>query len=104
MMRKLLARYMIPEPLVNVIVTMYTDRNGKIKAKLGVDPSPVLFLFAIQAAAVSMHEKWGFHKTDLSVSSNIYTDKRDKDTKGQRPLDFNKFFYADDAAFIFLSR
>jgi ABC-type methionine transport system permease subunit len=25
MMRKILAKYMIPEPLVNVIVTMYTD-------------------------------------------------------------------------------
>jgi hypothetical protein len=66
--------------------------------------APVLFRFAVQAAAESMNKNWQFRKRDLFVSSKNYMSKRDDAKKRQDPLDFNRSFHADDAALIFLSK
>jgi hypothetical protein len=50
-----------------------------------------------------VNRNWPFRKPDLSVTSKSYMNKRYSAKKGQRPLAFNRSFYADDAA-IYLSR
>lgn len=107
------AKFGIPAPLIDVIVKMNTDIEvttsvGKARAtfpstsgvKQGDNLAPVLFLFAIQAAAESIERNWHFQKPALSVTYK----KRGNAKAGQTSLAFNKAFYADDAAFFFLSR
>jgi hypothetical protein len=98
------AKYGVPEPLVNVIVKMIMNTEistsvGKAKAtfppstsgvKQGDVLAPVLFLFAIQAAAESTNEKWRFRKPDLPVLSKSYMNTRDTAKKAHRPLGFNR--------------
>jgi hypothetical protein len=117
MLWQILAKFGLPVPLVNVITKMYTDIEvstsvRKAKAtfpstsgvKQGDNLALVFFLFAIQAAAESMKSNWSFEKPDLTVTPKSLMNKRDNAKTGHIPLDFNRAFYADDAAFDFLSR
>jgi hypothetical protein len=117
MLWQILAKFGIPVPLVTVIMKMYADIEvstsvGNAKAtfpstsgvKQGDNLAPVLFLFAIQAAAESMSKNWSFDKPDLTVTSKSLMNERDHAKTGHISLDFNRSFYADDAAFVFLSR
>jgi hypothetical protein len=81
------------------------DERRKRKGKLAIglrNIAPAHFLFAVQAAAESMNKSSRFRKLDLSVSSKNHLNQRDNGKNGQRPLDFNRSIYADDAAFIVL--
>ena len=117
MLWQILAKYGIPVPLVDVIEKMYADIEvttsvGKAKTtfpstsgvKQGDNLAPLLFLFVVQAATETMEKNWSFEKPDLSVTPKNLMNHRDSAKRGHTPLAFNKAFYADDAAFIFLSR
>ena len=121
MLRKILRKYGIPEETILIIEKMYTDITIKLgieKAKAlfistsgvqqGDNLAPVLFLFAIQATIDTMHRSWSAKKLSESEleyfpnESNGFLNKRSQKT-GTR-LSHKDTFYADDAAFIFLSK
>jgi len=127
MLWAILAKYGIPPATVATIKKMYTNiivsvRVGKEKeeftsrsgVKQGDNLAPILFLFVIQAAVESMQQDWPTRKPELEWSPNEFIPgkgleykgsltQRSTKTKDNVKLDHNKSFYADDAAFIFLS-
>jgi hypothetical protein len=100
---------------------MYTD----IKIKLGIEKAeaifnstsgvkqgdnlaPALFLFAIQATIETMHRKWSSLNL-IEPDLQYFPDKSQgflnrKSAKPGTRLDHKDTFYANDAAFIFLSK
>jgi hypothetical protein len=52
----------------------------------------------------SMSKNWSFNKPDLTVTNKSLMNRRDDAKTGHISLDFDRSFYADDAAFVFLSR
>ena len=117
MLWKLLEKYGVPPALIMVIQKMYTNIEisvsvGKEKSsfkstsgvKQGDNLAPVLFLFAIMAAADLTEKHWTFAKPDLKISTDRYLNYRDRKKKSSSPISFNKSFYADDAAYVLLSR
>ena len=127
MLWTILAKYGVPSGTISTIKKMYTNisvsvRVGKAKEKFtsrsgvkqGDNLAPILFLFVIQAAVESMQKEWPTAKPNLEWSPNEFIPGKGLQYKGsltQRStrakdnvkLDHNKSFYADDAAFIFLS-
>ena len=102
---------------------MYPPRKIKIKlviekaealfystsgVKQGDNLAPALFLFAIQATIETIHRKWPDMKL-LQPQLHHFTNENDgflnkrSQKKGTR-LDHKDTFYADDAAFIFLTK
>lgn len=127
MLWKILAKYGVPETLITVIRKMYTglsiecDVNGILFSfpstsgvKQGDNLAPVLFLFAIQAALDSMSACWPFRQPEFEWCPKVAEDSNDtpdgtlttRITAKKRLESFllNKALFADDAAFIFLSR
>ena len=100
---------------------MYTNINIKISiedaefifnsisgVKQGDNLAPVLFLFVVQAAIETMHSNWStmsIQTPDLkffpSESEGLLSTRS---TKKGSPLHHNTTLYADDSAFIFLSK
>ena len=72
--------------------------------KQGNNLAPVLFLFAIQAAVEVMGKDWPFQQPNLSTSTENYINKHETAKSRLQPFTFYQSFYADDAAFVFLSR
>jgi hypothetical protein len=70
--------------------------------------APVLFLFVVQAAVVTMHKKWSSNQIQtpelkyFPSESDGFLNKRS--TKKGTPLHHNAALYVDDSAFIFLSK
>lgn len=117
MLWKLLAKFGIPSELMDVIQKMYTNIKisvsvGKEKnsfdstsgVKQGDNLAPVLFLFAIMAASKLIDKHWTFAKPDLRTSLKRYLNKKDFAKSQSSIVNFNKSFYADDAAYILVSR
>ncbi|MCP4744834.1 MAG: reverse transcriptase family protein, partial [Desulfobacteraceae bacterium] len=121
MLWKILKKYGIPDETIIVIKKMYTNINIKLgieKAeaifnstsgvKQGDNLAPALFLFAIQATIETMHRKWdsmNLSKPQLRYFPNLadgYLNRRSQ--KKGTPLDHKDTFYADDAAFVFLTK
>ena len=121
MLWKILEKYGIPEKVIATIKKMYTDINIKLSiedaelifksisgVKQGDNLAPVLFLFVVQAAVETMHKKWSSNQIqtpDLKYfpsESDGFLNKRS--TKKGAPLHHNAALYADDSAFIFLSK
>ena len=121
MLWKILKKYGIPPRTIMVIKKMYTN----IKIKLGIEKAealfystsgvkqgdnlaPALFLFAIQATIETMHRKWSAMKLSepklifFPDEAEGFLNKRSQ--KKGTPLDHKDTFYADDAAFIFLTK
>ena len=116
MLWKVLEKYGIPPQLVNVIKKMYRNIEIRIQedgevytmqstsgVKQGDNLAPLLFLFMIQAAADLTEAHWSFEKPMLWKDKKEYLNSRRR-TKDAVEILFNRSFYADDAAFIFLSR
>ena len=117
MLFQILSKFGIPESLITVIKKLYTDnkvttRAGKEKVtfdytsgvKQGDPLAPALFLFVIQATCVYMDKKWTFRKPPLSVADEGYLNKRVANKKRLSPFHFYRSLFADDAAFLFMSR
>ena len=101
---------------------MYTDINIKLRidkaeaifnstsgVKQGDNLPPVLFLFVIQATIDTMHQKWSF--VDLASpqlewypNAKGFLNKRSPKSGTRLREDHKDTFYADDSAFIFLSK
>ena len=117
MLWQVLLKMGIPSALINVIEKMYRgvevtcDVNGvnlSFPSKSGVkqgDPlAPILFLFAIQAALESMDKQWPVRKPTLEWSQSGGRLSTRVTGKSLVALEFNRSLFADDAAFIFLSK
>ena len=82
--------------------------NSISGVKQGGNLAPVLFLFVVQAAIEIMHKKWSANQIqtpDLKYfpcESDGFLNKRS--SKKGTPLHHNAALYADDSAFIFLSK
>jgi hypothetical protein len=111
-----------PRPqTITIIKKIYTN----IKIKLGIEKAevlfystsgvkqgdnlaPALFLFAIQATFETMHRKWS--AMNISAPQLQYFPNEAKGFLNKRsqqkgtPLDHKDTFYANDAAFIFLTK
>lgn len=118
MLWKILAKFGLPENLISVIKKMYTDikittTSGNASTefpstsgvKQGDNLAPILFLFIIQAVSENLDKQWGsIARPELSEVRNGVMNRREN-RKGQlSKFYYNKSFYADDGAFIFLTR
>ena len=126
MLMKILARFGLPEPLINVIRRLYKPVRMKFKSgkqiheflnlvgvKQGDNLAPVLFLFVMQAALESLERVWAEHSIILP-SFNWLPNNEDGTSNGtltgQRAnqpgvsFEFFRSLYADDGAFMFTSR
>jgi len=118
MLWKILYKYGLPKTLISVIKKMYTDIEITLQSgdasrsfpstsgvKQGDNLAPILFLFVVQAASENMDKKWTFARPNLSIlKSGRMNGPREKSKNKLSKLDFNKGFYADDAAFVFLNK
>jgi hypothetical protein len=109
-----LAKYGIPATLIRVIEKMYTDSVIELKVngikitfnslsgvRQGDNLTPVLFLFAIQAALNQMDAEWNTALTELTMSDKMTT----RPTKKSLPcMSFSCSLFADDSAFLFVCR
>ena len=126
MLMKILARFGLPESLIDVIRCLYkpvrmTFKTGKTKyefinvvgVKQGDNLAPVLFLFVMQAAMETLHSVWRDH--NISTPSFTWQPEDDTGTDNSTltsqhpnrpgtPFDFWRSLYADDGAFIYASR
>ena len=128
MLMMILARFGLPEPLINVIRRLYKPVRMKLKLKSGKqiheflnlvgvkqgdNLAPVLFLFVMQAALESLERVWAEHIIILP-SFNWLPNNEDGTSNGtltgQRAnqpgvsFEFFRSLYADDGAFMFTSR
>ena len=124
---KILEKYGIPECLTATIKKMYdhiliTARVGEAKTqfestsgvKQGDNLAPVLFLFVVQAVMDTMEKNWPVKQPELFRCPSQFDPKERKlkrkgsltrrMTKDLIPLHHSKSLYADDGAFIFLSK
>jgi exonuclease III len=120
MLWQILEKYGIPKETISVIKKMYTDVRIKLSieeaeaffnstsgVKQGDNLAPVLFLFAIQAAVETMHRKWsslGLAEPQLEWFPNAGAHLNKRSQKSGTSLDHKDDLYADDAAFIFLTK
>ena len=88
MLWKILAKYGIPENMIQTIKKMYTDIHVTLQVskekeefmstsgvKQGDNLAPLLFLFVIQAAIEMMQESWPTKLPDLQYSPNEWDPK-----------------------------
>jgi len=121
MLWKILEKYGIPEKIIQTIKKMYTDIKIKISiedaefifnsisgVKQGDNLAPVLFLFVVQAAIETMHANWS--TMNIATPDLKFFPSEDngclsiRSSKKSSPLHHNATLYADDSAFIFLSK
>ena len=128
MLWKILAKYGVPKPMIDLIEKMYTDINievvlGKVTVefdstsgvKQGDNLAPILFLFVIQAALDTMNRDWPVERPDMAWCPSVWDPgnqrvvhkgnltQRSTKASEQAPMDHNSSLYADDAGFVFLS-
>ena len=123
---KILARFGLPESLIDVIRCLYkpvrmTFKSGKTKyefvnvvgVKQGDNLAPVLFLFVMQAAMETLQPIWQEHnistpsfewrpEDDIATNNNTLTAQNPN--RAGATFDFWRSLYADDGAFIYASR
>jgi hypothetical protein len=113
---QILPLYGVPKEMIDVIKKLYKDvefttTSGKASAsaaytsgvKQGCPLSPVLFLFIMQAVCESLDQKWTFKKPPLQTSSRFLL-VREKRKTGMSDTDLTRTVFADDGAFLLLSR
>jgi hypothetical protein len=121
MLWEILKKYGIPKKTIATIKKMYTNINIKISiedaefifnsisgVKQGDNLAPVLFLFVVQAAIETMHANWATMKI-ATPALNYFPSEINgclsvRSSKKSTPLHHNATLYADDSAFIFLSK
>ena len=122
MLWKILKKYGIPEKIITTIKKMYTNINIKISVedaefifnsisgvKQGDNLAPaVLFLFVVQAAIETRHANWSTMSIQAPDLKYFPSENEGllntRSTKKGSPLHHNATLYADDSAFIFLSK
>jgi hypothetical protein len=89
---------------INKAEAIFNSTSG---VKQGDNLPPVLFLFVIQATIDTMHQKWSsvdLASPQLEWYPNAKGFLNKRSPKSGTRLDHKDTFYADDSAFIFLSK
>jgi exonuclease III len=119
---KLLAKYGVPEHLVDVIRRLYHDSEIKLKVgreertipysvgvKQGDNMAPVLFLFLMQAMAEALEKEWAENDIDVPQFRH-FANRQGGRLLGQgwrakgKLLELYYLLYVDDGAFLFTNR